>query len=64
LKALKIKIIRAIDWVRSQSIDSFIVLVVMIVMAIIMMPLIAGIVVWIYVSRFIKNIGDKIPARP
>jgi hypothetical protein len=53
-----------IAWIRSQSADSLIIIAVMIVMATIMMPLMAGIVVWIYTSRLSKTIGKKLSAKP
>jgi hypothetical protein len=52
-----------IAWIRSQSADSLIIIAVMIVMATIMMPLMAGIVVWIYTSRLSKTIGKKLSAK-
>jgi hypothetical protein len=53
-----------IGWIRSQSVDSLIIIAVMIVMATIMMPLMAGIVFWIYTSRLSKTIGKKLSAKP
>jgi cytochrome bd-type quinol oxidase subunit 2 len=53
-----------VAWIRSQSADSLIILAVMIVMAIIMLPLVVGIIVWIYTSRLSKTIGKKLSAKP